>query len=101
MLTIGAGGLAGAGLLLIRRAMRDLEALGQGTPNPARPPRRLVTAGSYRWCRHPMFLGYDLAALGVVVLCRSLGALAISGGRIPSSSAGTWPPAWGWGWAAG
>lgn len=60
-----------AGIGVITRATRDFEQRGQGTPNPFRPPKVLVTTGAYRWCRHPMFLGYDLAALGVVLLCRS------------------------------
>ena len=78
LLTVGAGLLLAAGLLLIWRAIRDLQVLGQGTPNPARPPKRLVTAGSYAFCRHPMFLGYDMAALGVVLLCRSPGMLVVA-----------------------
>jgi protein-S-isoprenylcysteine O-methyltransferase Ste14 len=67
-----------SGCIWIWRAERDLKRLGGGTPNPRFPARRLVTAGSYGWCRHPMFFGYDLAALGVVLLCRSLGMLLVA-----------------------
>lgn len=66
-----------AGLLLIWRSMKDLADAG-GTPNPRRPPRKLVTSGSYSLCRHPMFLGYDLCALSVVLFWRSPGMIFIS-----------------------
>ena len=65
--------ISGAGL--IQKATRDLASYGEGTPNPLRPPKRLVMEGSYGLCRHPMFFGYDLAALGVVLLFRSWGML--------------------------
>jgi protein-S-isoprenylcysteine O-methyltransferase Ste14 len=64
-----------AGMFLIRAAINDLSILGHGTPNPNFAPRQLVTSGVYALCRHPMFLGYDLAALGVVLLCASPGML--------------------------
>lgn len=67
-----------AGVVLIQRSTRDLAVYGEGTPNPLAPPVRLVTRGSYALCRHPMFFGYDLAALGVVLLFRSPGMLAVS-----------------------
>lgn len=73
--TAGALMLGVAGIILIQKATRDLQLYGNGTPNPMAPPQRLVTAGSYAFCRHPMFLGYDLAALGAVLLCRSWGML--------------------------
>jgi protein-S-isoprenylcysteine O-methyltransferase Ste14 len=77
-LTTTALALLATGSWIITRATRDFERIGQGTPNPFRPPKVLVTTGAYRWCRHPMFLGYDLAALGVVLLCRSWAMLLIS-----------------------
>jgi len=49
-----------------------------GTANPRRPPVTLVKNGVYAICRHPMFFGYDLAALGVVLLSHSLATLWIS-----------------------
>jgi len=70
--------LLAAGGWLIDRSTRDLQRLGGGTPNPRFPPRNLVTGGVYAWCRHPMFLGYDLAALGVVLLWRSPGMLGLA-----------------------
>ena len=66
-----------AGLLLIGRATRDLADRGLGTPNPHQPPRRLVREGVYRLCRHPMFLGYDLCALAVLLVLGSPGMLVV------------------------
>ncbi len=74
-----AGGLLiAAGCALVQKATRDLASFGDGTPAPQDPARRLVTAGSYAWCRHPMFLGYDLAAWGVGLLLASSGMLLVS-----------------------
>jgi len=56
----------------------DLQKRGGGTPSPLRPAKRLVTDGSYGICRHPMFLGYDLLLLAVVLFIRSPAALFIS-----------------------
>jgi protein-S-isoprenylcysteine O-methyltransferase Ste14 len=67
-----------AGAALIRQAIRDFARYGRGTPNPRRPPVVLVNRGIYRRCRHPMFFGYDLAALGVVCLLRSPAMLCVS-----------------------
>ncbi|OQX15581.1 MAG: hypothetical protein BWK76_12920 [Desulfobulbaceae bacterium A2] len=73
----GAVVLVLTGCAFIFQSTRDLERLGGGTPSPAQPARRLVTGGSYALCRHPMFLGYDLAALGIVLLLGSFGALLV------------------------
>jgi len=66
------------GLIFIQRSMKDLALYGDGTPNPMVPPKRLVTEGTYRLCRHPMFFGYDMAALGVALFLRSPGTLLLS-----------------------
>lgn len=74
-----AGGAAlAAGAAIIWRATVDLARYGAGTPSPFRPAQRLVTAGVYRFCRHPMWLGYDLMALGVILATGSFGALLIT-----------------------
>jgi len=66
------------GALLIWRATADLTTKGHGTPNPFRPPKILVTTGVYALCRHPMWFGYDLMALGCILLLGSLGSLLFS-----------------------
>lgn len=71
LLYSGAAGFVGMGGWLAQRAIIDLARFGDGTPSPHRPPKRLVKQGVYRLCRHPMFLGYDLAALGVALCWRS------------------------------
>jgi protein-S-isoprenylcysteine O-methyltransferase Ste14 len=67
-----------SGIVLIQKSTRDLTRFGGGTPNPKAPAKRLVTDGTYSLCRHPMFLGYGLASLGVVFLCRSWGMTAVT-----------------------
>ncbi len=69
--------LLGVGGGLISKAHRDLAIIGGGTPSPAQPAKKLVMGGSYTICRHPMHLGYIVAALGVVLLCRSQAMLFI------------------------
>ncbi|OKY75095.1 MAG: hypothetical protein BM485_10395 [Desulfobulbaceae bacterium DB1] len=63
---------------IIYQATVDVTRYGHGTPNPRRPPKKLVTQGIYGYCRHPMFFGYDLAALGVALLLWSPSLLLIS-----------------------
>lgn len=76
--TVGAITCICAGFVLIWRAMKDFYLYGKGTPNPRFPPRVLVRGGVYSICRHPMFFGYDLAALGVCLLSHSPAALIVS-----------------------
>lgn len=78
IITVSAAVLIVAGCAFIQKSIKDLALYGDGTPNPLRPPRRLVVEGSYSLCRHPMFFGYDLAALGVVLLFGSWGMLLLS-----------------------
>ena len=67
-----------AGVALVQKATADLARYGNGTPAPQAPARRLVNIGCYAWCRHPMFLGYDLVAWGVGLLLASPGMLLVS-----------------------
>jgi protein-S-isoprenylcysteine O-methyltransferase Ste14 len=45
--------------------------IGQGTPAPFDPPRRLVVRGPYRFVRNPMYLGAMLALCGAAMVYRS------------------------------
>ena len=45
--------------------------LGQGTPAPFDPPRRLVVGGPYRLVRNPMYFGAGLALGGAALVYRS------------------------------
>lgn len=49
--------------------------VGQGTPLPFDPPRRLVVAGPYRFVRNPMAIGVALALTGAALTYRSAGLL--------------------------
>lgn len=76
--TLAAASLAGVlGLVFITWSTLDLDKKGHGTPSPFRPAKVLVTSGSYRFCRHPMFFGYDLVLLAGIILLRSLASLVI------------------------
>lgn len=45
--------------------------VGRGTPAPFDPPRRLVTAGPYRFVRNPMYIGAALALIGAALFYQS------------------------------
>jgi len=77
-LVVAAGLLLASGLWVVDRATRDFSRFGDGTPAPQAPPKRLVVDGVYAWCRHPMWFGYDLAAFGIILFCRSWGMLVVS-----------------------
>lgn len=53
-----------AGLGLLAWSMAVLWHEGGGLPVSALPPPRLATHGPYRLCRHPIYLGFDVAVLG-------------------------------------
>ena len=49
--------------------------IGQGTPAPFDPPRRLVIRGPYAFVRNPMYIGAGLALAGAALFYRSLALL--------------------------
>ena len=56
------------GALIYFKSTGDFAFVGQGTPAPADPPRRLVIKGLYRYTRNPMYIGIILLLLGQLVL---------------------------------
>ena len=79
ILAIGAALIVLAcGIALISWSEHDLRHRGLGTSSPVMPTRQLVTGGSYGLCRHPMFLGYDLAAGAIVFITGSPATIMVS-----------------------
>ena len=75
--SIGITELAGAGVAVIGAIVAlwcvfTFVFVGQGTPAPFDPPRRLVVRGPYRFVRNPMYIGAGLALAGAAVVFRSL-----------------------------
>jgi protein-S-isoprenylcysteine O-methyltransferase Ste14 len=50
--------------------------IGQGTPAPFDPPRRLVIRGPYAFVRNPMYIGAGLTLVGAALFYGSLALLA-------------------------
>lgn len=68
-LLVGAVGVAWCFGLFVR--------MGNGTPNPWRPPQALVTEGPFAWTRNPIILSHALAVLGVAILVSSPSAVVL------------------------
>ena len=51
--------------------------VGEGTPVPAIPTRRLVTSGPYALCRNPMLLGSTVYYLGIGFLLNSISTMML------------------------
>ena len=68
--------IAGAPLALTCAALFAIR--GRGTPAPFDPPRAFVAFGPYRAVRNPMYVGGWLTLVGVALLVRSSGILALS-----------------------
>ena len=58
--------LVGGGFVLV--SMIQLLIQGKGLPVSHLPPRNLVASGAYRLCRHPIYVGFTLAYLGITLL---------------------------------
>ena len=54
--------------------------VGQGTPAPFDPPRKLVVAGPYRWVRNPMYVGAGAALAGAALYYQSAALMAFAAG---------------------
>ena len=62
-----------AGASLAIASILTFAFIGQGTPAPFDPPRKLVIAGPYRWVRNPMYIGAGLVLLGAAMFYGSIG----------------------------
>jgi protein-S-isoprenylcysteine O-methyltransferase Ste14 len=59
--------IAAAGAALAAWCILSFALIGQGTPAPFDPPRRLVVRGPYRYVRNPMYLGAGFALAGAAL----------------------------------
>lgn len=59
------------GIAIYAWCARDFTVVGQGTPNPDDPPRKLVVSGLYRYSRNPMYLGVLTILLGETIWLES------------------------------
>lgn len=64
VMVLAGGSLAGV-------TVHYFETIGEGTPAPWDPPRNLVVAGPYRYCRNPMLTGAISVAAGEAALLGS------------------------------
>ena len=72
---VAAAGLSlAAGLFWLVWAVWTQLTLGQGTPNPAVPPRKLIVKGPFRYCRNPIQLGAMLYYLGLATFISGFAA---------------------------
>jgi protein-S-isoprenylcysteine O-methyltransferase Ste14 len=56
-----------AGVAIVVRCLWEFGAVGEGTPAPIDPPKRLVVSGLYRHVRNPTYVGILLILLGEAV----------------------------------
>jgi protein-S-isoprenylcysteine O-methyltransferase Ste14 len=61
-----------AGAALVIACVTAFAVIGQGTPAPFDPPRRLVVRGPYKYVRNPMYVGAFTALIGAAIYYRSL-----------------------------
>ena len=59
------------GLAFLVGTVRAFAKIGKGTLAPWDPPQRLVIAGAYRHCRHPMISGVTFVLIGEALLTAS------------------------------
>ncbi len=78
--------LLATGLVIAAWCVRLFATLGEGTPNPMRPPVLLVESGPYRYSRNPMMLAGWVAGLGLALLLQSVTLLAAYGFIVAAGS---------------
>src|SRR5476651_1482168 len=67
--------VAGTGAAIALWCILAFATLGEGTPLPLDPPRRLVVRGPYRFVRNPMYVGAVLVLAGAALVHQSIGLL--------------------------
>lgn len=68
-----------AGLAFLGWAALWLRVRGRGLPVSALPPSQLVVSGPYNAVRHPMYVGYNIALVGLALALGSWGLLLVGG----------------------
>jgi protein-S-isoprenylcysteine O-methyltransferase Ste14 len=63
--------LGSAGAVVALWCISTFISIGEGTPAPFDPPRRLVIRGPYRFVRNPMYMGAGLALAGAALFFKS------------------------------
>ncbi len=76
LLQVGGMVVAAVGAALALWCVATFVLVGQGTPAPFDPPRRLVIAGPYRFVRNPMYIGAGLALAGAALFYASFELMA-------------------------
>lgn len=71
--------LLASGLAFLAWAALWLRIQGHGLPISALPPPNLVVTGPYGLVRHPMYLGYNVALVGLALILGSWGMLIVGG----------------------
>lgn len=67
------------GLAFLAWAALWLRTQGHGLPVSALPPPNLVVTGPYGLVRHPMYLGYNVALVGLALVLGSQGLMIVGG----------------------
>ena len=67
--------LGAAGTVLALSCVLTFVFVGQGTPAPFDPPRRLVVQGPYHFVRNPMYVGAGLVLVGAALFYHSFALL--------------------------
>jgi protein-S-isoprenylcysteine O-methyltransferase Ste14 len=65
-----------AGGVLVVSSIVAFAFVGKGTAAPFDPPRRLVTAGPFRYVRNPIYIGALFSLLGAATFYQSAGLVA-------------------------
>jgi protein-S-isoprenylcysteine O-methyltransferase Ste14 len=61
------------GAVMCYTAIWNFATVGQGTPAPFDPPRKLVVLGFFRYVRNPIYVGALLIVIGEAILTDALG----------------------------